>query len=145
MTDGLVVNAPAVVAELFEEEVVAIHLDRGTYYSLSGGAPRLWPLIGCGLGAAAIAERIAAPLPPGEAAAARAAVLAFLAELEAEELVRIGPGAGEPPALAAGEGFEPPRLERFTDMQELIALDPVHDVTDAEGWPVKPPLTPKAG
>lgn len=145
MMHGLVVNSPAVVAEVFPEEVVAIHLDRGTYYSLSGSAPRLWPLIGCGLDAPAIAARVAQSLPAAEAAAAAEAVLAFLRELEAEELVRPGPGRGTPPELVPAETFEPPRLERFTDMQELIALDPVHDVTDAEGWPVKPPLTPKAG
>ncbi|MCU1244771.1 MAG: hypothetical protein JWN02_681, partial [Acidobacteria bacterium] len=27
-----------------------------------------------------------------------------------------------------------PRLERYTDMQEIILLDPVHKV-DSQGWP----------
>ncbi len=29
-----------------------------------------------------------------------------------------------------------------TDMEELIALDPVHDVSAAEGWPLRTPLGP---
>ncbi len=141
----LVINSPYVVAEAFDEEVVVIHLDRGIYYSLTGSAPRLWPLIGCGLDAAAIAARVAAAYAGApEAATVEPTVLAFLQELETEELVRAGDGSGTPPDLAPAADFAPPRLERFTDMQELIALDPVHDVTDAEGWPVKPPLTPKA-
>ena len=31
-------------------------------------------------------------------------------------------------------------LQRFTDVQALLALDPVHDV-DEVGWPVKAPAT----
>ena len=30
--------------------------------------------------------------------------------------------------------FEPPVLNRYTDMQDLILLDPVHEVDDT-GWP----------
>ena len=142
--NSLVVNSPAVVAEAFEEEVVVIHLERGTYYSLAGSAPRLWPLIGCGLDAAAIAARVAAATP-GDAESVESAVLGFLRELEVEELLRPGAGSGAPPELSPAATFEPPTMEKFTDMQELIALDPVHDVSDAEGWPVKPPLTPKGG
>jgi hypothetical protein len=36
--------------------------------------------------------------------------------------------AGEPAA------FEPPLLEKFTDMEDLLLLDPVHEV-DGRGWP----------
>ncbi len=44
------------------------------------------------------------------------------------------------PALApisAGDrpAFEAPVLESYSDMQDLLLLDPIHDVDDA-GWPV---------
>jgi hypothetical protein len=142
----LEINGPRVVAEVFDNEVVVIHLERGNYYSLTGSATRIWPLLGCGLDARAIGARVAATLTAEERPAAEAAVLLFLQQLQAEELVRTGPGEGSPPALVDGHAFQPPQLERFTDMQELIALDPVHDVADAEGWPVQPPLVlPRAG
>ena len=32
------------------------------------------------------------------------------------------------------EGFVAPQLHKYTDMQELLLLDPIHDV-DQEGWP----------
>jgi hypothetical protein len=38
--------------------------------------------------------------------------------------------------------FEPPILERFDDMQELLLLDPVHEVSDEEGWPARSEATP---
>ena len=32
--------------------------------------------------------------------------------------------------------FTPPVLKKYTDQQELLLLDPIHDVSDL-GWPVK--------
>jgi len=36
---------------------------------------------------------------------------------------------------AARPAFEPPVLTTFSDMQELLWLDPIHEVDDA-GWPI---------
>ena len=46
------------------------------------------------------------------------------------------------PRDAPGEASEkrpyvPPQIERFTDMQELLLLDPIHEVDDT-GWPHTP-------
>jgi hypothetical protein len=70
----------------------------------------------------------------------------FLDTLSAEGLIesRDGDAAGESVAAAAAGGdengdrpkapFAEPALEKHTDMQDLILLDPVHEV-DARGWP----------
>ena len=34
--------------------------------------------------------------------------------------------------------FGPQQVESFTDLAELIAIDPVHEVDAAAGWPVRP-------
>jgi hypothetical protein len=45
------------------------------------------------------------------------------------------PASGKTPApVEPGTPFVPPVLERYTDMQELLFLDPIHDV-DESGWP----------
>ena len=31
--------------------------------------------------------------------------------------------------------FSPPTLEKYTDMEELLALDPIHEVNEVVGWP----------
>ncbi len=136
---ALQVNAPTVVAEVFDIEVVVIHLERGTYYSLTGAACQLWRLLGCGLDASGIAQQLAALGPDWAGSASE--IAAFLSALEAEELVCAGDATGSAPALATVP-YQPPRLEKFTDMEELIALDPVHDVSAAEGWPLRTPLGP---
>ena len=63
--------------------------------------------------------------------------------LETEWLVVAdGNGAGEVPAAAVQPvggrvPFEAPSFTTFTDMQDIILLDPVHEV-DARGWPHAP-------
>jgi hypothetical protein len=41
-------------------------------------------------------------------------------------------------APPAGVSFRAPRLEKHTDMQDLILLDPVHEVDPQRGWPHVP-------
>jgi hypothetical protein len=136
---SLQVNAPLVVAELFDTEVVVIHLERGTYYSLTGAACRVWPLLGTGLDRDGIVQRLGALGPDWAAAAPE--LRDFLETLLVEELVREGEETRPAPPLVP-EAYQPAGFEKFTDMEELIALDPVHDVSAAEGWPLRTPVGP---
>jgi hypothetical protein len=67
-------------------------------------------------------------------------VEAFVGELVAAGLLEPF-GEGDAPAsepVIAGPGdYQPPCLEKFEDMSDLIMLDPVHDVSDV-GWPYRP-------
>jgi hypothetical protein len=132
------VRSPQVIHEAIDGEVVIINLENGNYYSLRGTGAHVWGAVS---GLADTGE-IAADLERSYegAAGAGASVAPFLAELEAEGLII--PLTGEPDGAATWrpdgtpqEPFQPPVLERFTDMQDLILLDPVHEVDEAEGWP----------
>ncbi|MCP4686880.1 MAG: PqqD family protein, partial [Desulfobacterales bacterium] len=69
-----------------------------------------------------------------------AAVQRFLDEMLGEGLIladetgRSHAPPADPPAPVAAE-FSPPALRKFTDMEELLLLDPIHEVNDA-GWPI---------
>ena len=39
--------------------------------------------------------------------------------------------------VALDSGAEPPMLEIFDDMADLLLCDPIHDVDEDIGWPVK--------
>jgi hypothetical protein len=39
------------------------------------------------------------------------------------------------PPSAPKERFEEPALEGFTDLEDLLLLDPVHEVEPSRGWP----------
>jgi hypothetical protein len=133
------VNAPLVIHETIDHEVVIINLDSGTYYSLEGTGEQIWALLAEGSPSEAVvtALRGTYEVDPDELATA---VEEFVEELLAESLVV--PDHGSPSSAASTNGvdgskrvFEPPRLERFTEMQHLIALDPIHEVDEGQGWP----------
>jgi coenzyme PQQ synthesis protein D (PqqD) len=138
------VNSPDVIYETIEGEVILIDLKTGTYYSLRGVGAAIWQ----GIVAGADDERIVVELRRRYDAAedqTAAAVQRLIGELERESLIRIHDGedeAAEPSVFENGAGprlpFEPPSLEKHTDMQDLILLDPVHEV-GAEGWPQPKP------
>lgn len=134
-------NAPDVTFESFESEVLVINLRSGSYYSLRGSAPAIWLLVLRGLGSAEIARELAASCRVAESQVAPA-VARLITELAAEGLIVPHEGApaasqpGQPPAPLPGE-FSEPVFERYTDMQQLLLMDPIHDV-DPAGWPKAP-------
>ena len=143
-TSRFQVNLPKVVAEVFEDdEIVIVNLDSGNYYSLDGSGAVLWNALAAGGSVAAMVAALAGRYR-GDRAQMETAASVLLEELLRESLIV---PAGEAPASAAGEAaptgpssaFVPPALQRYTDMQDLLLLDPIHDV-DETGWPnIRPP------
>ena len=140
MTTRFRVNSPNVIHETIEGEVVLIDLKSGTYYSLRDAGATVWQAIDQGAGEDEIQAALGLRYE-GSADEMREAVRRLLAELEAEGLIRAEEGAGSAADLAlptsngaARSPFRPPTLEKHTDMQDLILLDPVHEV-GARGWP----------
>ena len=52
---------------------------------------------------------------------------------------------GEPSFRAPAGAYEPPVLEKYEDMQEMLLLDPIHGL-DEDGWPRSedPAASPKS-
>ena len=136
------INAPEVVAETIEDEVIVIHLKTGTYYSLVKAGAAVWQLLEAGASpeeaATALQSRYAGD-PELISRSVSELVNALVAEKLVVESVSPGGSPGYTVADAATdarprEPFEAPRLEPYIDMQALIQLDPVHE-TDDRGWP----------
>jgi hypothetical protein len=114
-----------------------IHLLIGTYYSLDGAGADIWASLASGRGRAetlALLERRYDADPTFLAEA-----VDHLLERLAEEglLEPAVDGAPAPPAAEPAEErlpFEGPELEKYTDMQDFLLVDPIHE-TDATGWP----------
>ena len=142
------VNSPDVTAEDFKSEILAVDLKTGTYYSLRGAAVPLWRLLEEGVPLEKAVEWLAGAhgLPVTEMGAE---LIPFADRLvEAGLLVSredvAGP-EGAPGWLAELSRFEAPVLETYTEMQDLLMLDPIHDV-DSSGWPqVAPAETAQPG
>lgn len=132
------VNTPTVAAETVDGEVLMIHLDSGNYYSLRAVGASIWTGIELGVPLSEIASTVR---EPDDADDADELVGKFVAELPGEDLVATTDApmprdaTWELPALDGD--FVGPRLEKFTDMQHLILLDPVHEVDAGQGWPIR--------
>lgn len=133
-----VVNGPNVVRDSFDGEVVIVSLDTGNYYSLQGSAAAVWDQIEQAASLNQLLQNLNSRYS-GSPEGIRESTMTFLNELVAERLVseravdRIeAPGDGA--TTEAAEPFVAPALAKFSDMQELLLLDPIHDV-DETGWP----------
>jgi hypothetical protein len=146
MPDVFVVRAPDVVHETIDGETVIIDMAHGAYYRLETAAARAWLRLMVGAGAADLCAELgtAFAAPDGKI---ESAVAAFLGELEEFKLIVKASGAPVPVPLAAAPADLPAgarasfpglAVHRFTDLQELLFLDPVHEV-DESGWPVRAP------
>ena len=131
-------DAPNVIAETIEGEAIMINLGTGNYYSVRGSGADVCAMLDGGASSEEIVDALLLRYD-GERATVAAAVEELLRDLEAEKLVArtddgvlLGrlPENGDQARIA----FVPPTLEKYTDMQDLVLLDPVHEV-DERGWP----------
>lgn len=118
--------------ELIDGEVIVINFDNGNYFSLTGTAAALWQA----LVQPASAETLAAAFAPGHAGA-REEIQGFLEELAKENLLAPCADAAQSVAAPAGVDYQAPVVNKYTDMQQLLLADPLHEVDEA-GWPNLP-------
>jgi len=133
------INAPRVIFENIDGELILVHMERGTYYSTDEVGAVLWNLIEAGCTAGEMCDALQAQYGAGSEEIA-AAVSAFLTRLADEDLVSPQSVSGErvAPRRLSPSGirpFRPPVLQSYRDMQDMLSLDPIHDV-EAAGWPV---------
>ncbi len=141
MSDRFKINTPDVSAEAFDDEIIAINLKNGHYHSLRGVGFHIWKLLerGHSLDEASAALRHAFP---NETDTIASDVRDFAAELQKAELIvpaaAAGASAAVPNMSRSGESYVRPVVESFTDMEELLLLDPIHEVDLLTGWPRQP-------
>lgn len=133
-------NTPKVIFEAFDDETVLINLDSGNYYSFGGSGALFWDLVTAGQ---SVAETVAALRTrfPKQDGAMESAVHDFIDELMTEGLIVEGrgetsevvPGSRTAPEIGLTD-FEKPTILKYSDMAELLLLDPIHEV-DETGWP----------
>ena len=136
-------NTPAVVSEIMDGEAIFVNFDTGHYYSLNKAGGEIWHLVGLGLPVADILDYMAG-LCQGDRAAVDAAVINLLEKLIDENLLvpdlENAPQVTERPPLESESppsrpyGLESLVLNKYSDMQELLLIDPIHEV-DEQGWP----------
>ncbi|MEN8221978.1 MAG: PqqD family protein [Acidobacteriota bacterium] len=141
----LLPNRNDVIFEDFGDEIVLVNLKNGNYYSINKTGRVIWELLSNGSFSGQISAALSGRYP-GEKDMEKN-VDAFIADLESEGLlissgiVKTESGNISEPELNElfrdGEKFPgDPVMEKYTDQQEILLLDPIHEVSGL-GWPEK--------
>ena len=132
------VNEPQVVHQTVDDETVIVDLGTGSYYSLRGSAQVIWSALERGLDVPGVVQEVGGRFD-GDPDEIAPAVQAFVTTLADDRLIvpLENPSPATPDGFDGGDrtAFEAPVLERFDDLQDLILLDPVHEVSEEQGWP----------
>lgn len=126
LSSSLLVRHPQVVHDFFPDEVVILDLDSGCYFSARGSSCQVWQWIVDGLSLGQMQAMVRNE--------DRESLTNFVAQLVAENLILEGPVAAHRETPSALIALVDLKLEKSNDMQELLMLDPIHDV-DETGWP----------
>jgi Coenzyme PQQ synthesis protein D (PqqD) len=132
------VNTPNVVYENIDGETVLINLETGTYYSMLNTAGEIWEYLEKGHDKNAIITDLIQRYDT-DLTTLEIAVNNLILQLIEERLIINNPSntnTNLPSKPIPNEKlpFTQPLLEKYTDMQDLLLLDPIHEV-DEMGWP----------
>jgi hypothetical protein len=132
------INEPEVIFEEFGDEIVAVNLDTGIYYSLRGSACEIWLSLKF---PTSIRQILGVVLEKyeGNIDEIDAHIHQFINRLMSMNLIKtsniIPQVKSTSSHLSIKSTFLPPEIDIFSDMQDILLLDPVHDV-DETGWPI---------
>jgi hypothetical protein len=141
------VNEPDVIEDVIDGEAIIADLGRGLYFSLDDTGSRIWSALTSGtpIGTIVTAATAAGASSTEEV---QAHIDRLLDELQAEALITPDAGAAPESERDLSElfplteaPFSPPTLSKYSDMEQLLMLDPIHDV-DISGWPNSPESPP---
>ncbi len=133
------VNSPQVVCEMIDGEVVIVHLEKGYYYSLLKTGADVWSRIERRIDSHSLIKEMTQAYD-GSAEEIATAIDEFLENLQHEELIITDStmesvNTDNNTEITNKGRFEKPMLEKFTDMEDLLLLDPIHEVDVEAGWP----------
>ena len=141
------INSPHVVSEIFaDEEAAIINLKTGNYYSLNKTGAEIWSRIEEGNDLSQIIEFVKSNFNVGDSFDG-SGIEDFIKRLQDEDLIVLntsqtqsGEGVSilqnDPDSPTVKKDYESPVIECYADMQELLLLDPIHEVEE-NSWLVK--------
>jgi len=140
------INSSQVVHETIDDETILLNLETGCYFSLDFLGGMIWESIEAEICVSQIIEALKNQFQDQESEI-DSSVAHFITELIEEELLVQKEKSSEVDGMQPGEdlinklkninqsSYGPPTLNKYTDMQDILRLDPIHDVDESTGWP----------
>jgi hypothetical protein len=130
-----------VAAQVMDGEAILINLGTGMYYSLGGAGAAAWALIEGEHTLGEISQALCAQFVAPDPETVEADVVRLANDLLQEELVEVSDREAPAPAGSPPEEklpYTPVSLQSYSDMQDLLALDPPMPGVDDAGWETEP-------
>lgn len=126
-------KTPPSIAELVDGEYVVINLDTGKYFNMIGLGAEVFAALISGVSISAIQagwhdKEFVHALNAFVAQALEENLIAETVNVSSDQLVK---------DIDLSADIETLKINVYTDMQELLGLDPIHEVDSSQGWPHK--------
>jgi hypothetical protein len=127
--------------EKFEDETVIINVENGLYYSLSPSGSEVLRIVDSGCPSGLLIDTL---LGNSEEAIQHGPnIIRFVEDLiregilvEADDLAVADQSITIPgPVYTTAGVFQPPLLEKYDEVRDLLLIDPIHMVDQEKGWP----------
>ncbi len=128
----LTINHPSVIFDVQGEEAVIIDLTTGRYFRLDAPSTALWQRFAAPTSLATVLEECTT------ADLLRPQLDAIVTDLVGRQLLRHANRTTDDAvrlASAPSWEFRGFALEEFTDLEDILGLDPIHAVDPDKGWP----------
>ncbi len=131
-------NDNKVYADLADGQYIVLNHVSGEYYAFDKASSAVLEALTSGCGREDVAKALAERF--GEGCGADEKLSAFIDSLLAAEMLLPEGASGQDAAPFAekieGESLPELGFERFTDVADLLMMDPIHEVDEDMGWPI---------
>lgn len=137
-------NTPQVVQETIEGEVVIVNMNNGAYYSTQNLGTVIWQRVLDGHSTAEIIAEIASHYPAEALETITRDVAYTIDSFEKEGLILPDDTSTASQGEASSapvwpEAYQMPEITKYVDMQNILLLDPIHEIDTQSGWPHQEP------
>ena len=132
MAELLIANTARFPHDTIDGETLLIDSETGHLLMMTGVGPLLWQRLLAGVAVEPRAAEIVDRFGPAAGEDCRVFLKALA---EAGVAIPATEVAAAAPTLDWPASFATPVLERYDDIANIIAMDPIHDVDQSAGWP----------
>lgn len=141
-TQSFECNEPDVVFENFGDDTIILNLQTGSYYSLNPVGMLYWELLSQSVPVSEVVAFAAEQFPALDRKVLDRDLETVVAEFRGQGLLRPSEMVRSIHEVnlevTTSPEYVSPALSIYTDVAEMILLDPVHDVSES-GWPAAAP------
>jgi len=138
----IIVNEPHIVHETIDGETILMDLRSGNYFSIEKSGAVIWEVLVQTGSTEELLKKAGELSHPDQSDRVLSDIRNFVKKLLAEGLIREANNIGASDITEellnslklTISSFETPEVNKYSDMQEMLLLDPIHDV-DEKGWP----------